>query len=53
MRGAAKRIVLPVAHVTEVGEITYADSEAVAYETTVLAKPDSAGNSHYEYIKTA
>lgn len=49
--GAVKRIVVPSAVVTEVGDITYADSDLVGYETTASASVDASGNSHYEYIK--
>lgn len=47
-----KRIVLPSAKVSEVGDITYSDGDAVGYETTLNAAPDSDGNTHYEYIQT-
>lgn len=50
-KGYLKRIVIPKAKVSEVGEITYSDGDAVGFETTVMALPDDDGNTHYEYIE--
>lgn len=48
-----KRIVIPDARVSEVGDITYKDAEATGYETTLTCMPDTDGNTHYEYIEAA
>lgn len=48
--GVLKRVVIPDAGVSAVGDITYADGSAVGYETTIAALPDSNGDTHLEYI---
>lgn len=48
--GIAKRIVVPCACVTAVGDIIYKDDTAVGYDTTISATPDETGNTHHEYM---
>jgi len=52
--GSAKRIVIPNGKVTSLGEISYTDSDAIGYDVTVTAFPDSSiGGTHKEYMKAA
>lgn len=50
---ALKRIVIPRAMISAVADVTYSESAAVGYQTTVTCLKDSSGNRHYEYIKAA
>ena len=45
-----KRVVIPAAKISEIGDVVYSDSEAVGYEVTLQCIPDGSGNTHYEYI---
>ncbi len=47
----AKRIVAPDAVISALADVVYRDSDAIGYGVTLTCMPDSAGNSHYEYIK--
>lgn len=49
--GYIRRICIPDATVSEVGEISYKSAEAIGYAITLQAAKDSSGNSHYEYIQ--
>ena len=53
--GKKKRIVVPRAQISEIGDISYTDSDAVGYELTISAVPytdaDGVTGTHFEYIK--
>lgn len=46
-----KRICIPVGTISAVEEIVYKNDEAVGYNVTLTAMADTAGKTHYEYIK--
>ena len=50
--GVLKRVVLPCAKMSELGDTVYKDDEAIAYDVTLSAMPDENENLHYEYIVT-
>lgn len=47
----AKRIVIPDGAITSRDEISYNDSDAVAYGITISAYPDANASTHKEYLE--
>lgn len=48
---SVRRIVIPAASVRERDEISYQDSELVAYGLSLKASKDSTGKHHHEYVE--
>lgn len=51
--GILQRIVIPDGKISEIGDIVYKDDTPIAYDLTVSAMPDAAGNTAYKYFKSA
>lgn len=52
MRGdVLKRIVIPIARISDLGDISYTGSDAIGYEVTLAVSANSSGVNHYEYLK--
>ena len=49
--GKLKRIVVPDAKITALGDIVYQDNNVTGYPVTLSAMPDTNGVFHYEYIE--
>ena len=49
--GVLKRVAMPDAKISEIGDITYKKDEAVGYEITLTCLADTYGNTHYEFIE--
>lgn len=55
LHGVMKRIVIPKGKVTEIGEVSYKDDDAVGYELTIAALAGGFANdedTHKEYLKS-
>lgn len=50
--GGFRRLVLPVAQVTGVGEVVYVHTDVIKYQLTIKAYPDTSGFCSYEHIES-
>ena len=46
----ARRLDIGYGQITEVGDVTYVDGEAISYEVTISCDPDDNGDSLIEYL---
>lgn len=46
----ARRLDIGYGQITEVGDVTYSDGEAISYEVTISCDPDDNGDSLIEYL---
>lgn len=49
----ARRLDIGYGQITEVGDITYVDGEAISYEITISCDPDDDGDSLVEYLSVS
>lgn len=52
LRDKVKRVVLPDAKLSELGDIEYKDDDVIKYPCTFTCLPDNQARTHYEYIAT-
>jgi len=46
------RLVLPDAQVTDRGDVSYVNGDAIQYQVTLTCYPDASGNKAYIYVET-
>lgn len=53
LNNAIERLVIPCGKVTETGDKTRNNSDAITTDITITGLPDDSGNKYYDYIKKA
>lgn len=53
LNNAVERIVIPCGKVTETGDCTRNNSDAITTDITITGLPDDKGNKYYDYLKKA
>lgn len=49
--GTLRRVVVPSAAISSLGDVVYKGDELAGYDATITAEADSDGYTHYEYMK--